>query len=162
MLDQNLTIIEALGLAVTQEISAFKRYKLMAGKVSNPLVREKFLSLAREEKSHHEMLFKMLKSFTGETKPPIPKHAPRFNRQVEADQPLHLLLQTAIQKEQEAQSFYRNAAGMALDPTARKIFEYLAEFERGHERALQLEFDAVAKYPQWFEIEGADIQLLGP
>jgi rubrerythrin len=162
MLKSDLTSIESLGLAVAQEIAAYKRYRLFAARVSNPLVKEKFNSLAREENSHRELLYNMLRRFTGEDKPPLPKKAPRINREAEANQPLHLILQLAIQKEQEAQQFYREAAGCAMDPTGRQIFEYLAEFERGHERALQAEFDAVAKYPQWFEIGGADIMLVGP
>jgi len=162
MLDKTLTSVEALGLAIAQEVEAHKRYKLFAGRVQNPLVREKFLSLAREERAHREILYQILQQATRESKPPLPKKAPRLNRKWELNQPLHIILQLAIQKEQEAQKFYREAAQNALDPTGRRIFEYLAEFERGHERALQAEFDAVAKYPQWFEMEGPDIMLVGP
>ena len=162
MVDQSLTSVEVMGLAVAQEVEANKRYKLFAGRVQNPLVKEKFLSLAREERAHREVIYKMLQQATGEAKPPLPKKAPRINRDWELAQPLHIILQLAIQKEQGAQKFYREASQSAQDPTARRIFDYLAEFERGHERALQAEFDAVAKYPQWFEMEGPDIMLVGP
>lgn len=162
MIAENLTSVEALGLAVAQEVAAYKLYKLLALKVQNPLVREKFLSLARDEASHRRMLWTMLQRYTGEAKPLLPKRAPRANRDVDPDQPLHIILQYAVQKEQEAQAFYRAAAERATDPTGRRIFEYLAEFERGHERALQLEFDSVARYPRWFEIDGPDIMLVGP
>ncbi len=162
MLNEGLTIVEVLGLAVVQEIEAHKRYRLFASRVQNPLVKERFISLAREENAHRELLYGMLQRYTGEDKPPLPKKAPRLNREVELNQPLHEILQVAIRKEQEAQQFYREAASLARDPTGKRMLEYLAEFERGHERALQAEFDAVAKYPEWFEIEGADIMLVGP
>ena len=72
------------------------------------------------------------------------------------------LRQLAIEKEREAQKFYRDAAKLATDVSGKRILEYLSEFERGHERILQTEYDAVAKYPQWFDDEGADIMLVGP
>ena len=162
MLTEGLTLVEVLGLAVAQEVEAYKRYQLFALRVQNPLVKEKFRSLAREERAHRKLIYEVLQRVTGETKPPLPKKAPRLNREVEINRPLHEILQIAIRKEQEAQQFYREAAGRAKDPTGRRMLEYLAEFERGHERALQAEFDAVAKYPEWFEIEGPDIMLVGP
>jgi rubrerythrin len=162
MLVKNLTAVEVLGLAVRQEIEAYKRYKLFATRVANPLVKEKFISLAREEKAHKDLLFGMLKKSTGEAKPPLPKNAPRFNLEAELNRSLPEILELAIQKEREAQKFYTEAAKSAADPTGRRILEYLAEFEKGHERVLKAEYDAIAKYPQWFEMEGADIMLVGP
>lgn len=162
MLVKNLTAVEVLGLAVRQEIEAHKRYKLFATRVSNPLVKEKFKSLAREEKAHRDMLYSMLQNSTGEEKPPLPQKAPRFNREAELNRSLPEILELAIQKEREAQKFYAEAAKTASDPTGKRILEYLAEFEKGHERILKAEYDAIAKYPQWFEMEGADIMLVGP
>jgi len=162
MLSSELTCIEVLGLAVAQEIEAHKRYKLFASRVKNPLVREKFTSLAREEQAHREMLYSLLQRYTGESKPPLPKNAPRLNRAAELNLPLHEILLLAIKKEREAQEFYRSAAAASSDPTGKRLLLYLAQFEEGHERSLKIEYDAVAKYPQWFDLEGADIQLVGP
>ncbi len=162
MIVSDLTAVEVLGLAVQQEIQAHKRYKLFASRVANPLVKEKFKSLSREELAHRELLYSMLQKSTGEEKPPLPGNAPRFNRKAELERSLPDILQLAIQKEREAQEFYSEAAKIATDPTGRRILEYLAEFEKGHERILQAEYDAIAKYPEWFDIEGADIMLVGP
>jgi rubrerythrin len=162
MMDEELTSIEVLGLAVRQEVEAFKRYKLFADRVKNPLVKEKFLSLAREEKAHREMLYKILQKFTGEAKPPLPKNFPRLNKEAEINLPLHEILLLAIEKEREAQAFYRNAAKRAADPSGKRLLLYLAQFEEGHERTLKVEYDSISKFPQWFETEGADIQLVGP
>ena len=49
MILSDLTVVEVLGLAIQQEIMALKRYQLFASRVSNPLVKEKFISLARED-----------------------------------------------------------------------------------------------------------------
>jgi len=161
MLDSDLTSVEVLGLAISQEVLAYKRYKLFADRVNNPLVKEKFLSLAREEKAHREMLYTLLKRYTGEAKPPLPKKAPRLDKDMELSLPLHEILQLAIEKEREAQAFYKNAANRAADPSGKRLLMYLAQFEEGHERSLKIEFDAIAKYPHWFDIDGADIQLAG-
>jgi len=162
MLAPDLTIIEVLGQAVRQEVEASKLYQMLALMIKNPLVKEKFQSLSNEEKSHREMLYAMLQKYTGEEKPPLPKEAPRPYEQSEAEMSVPEVLQLAIEKEREAQKFYRDAAKLATDVSGKRILEYLADFERGHERILQTEYDAVAKYPQWFEDDGADIMLVGP
>ena len=162
MILSDLTVVEVLGLAIQQEIMALRRYQLFASRVSNPLVKEKFRSLAREEKAHRELLYSMLQKYTGEEKPPLPKKAPRFNKSAELERSLPEILELAIEKEIEAWEFYSKAAEIATDPTGKHVLEYLAEFERGHERILRAEYDTIARYPQWFEIEGADIMLVGP
>ncbi|MDP8238779.1 MAG: ferritin family protein [Candidatus Hatepunaea meridiana] len=162
MLASDLTIIEVLGQAVMQEVEAYKRYQLFASRVKNPLVQEKFNSLANEEKAHRELLYGMLCKYTGEEKPPLPKEAPRESGKSDEELSLPEILQLAIRKEQEAQVFYADAAKLATDPSGKRVLEYLAEFERGHERLLQTEYDSITKYPQWFDIDGADIMLVGP
>ncbi len=162
MLAPDLTIIEVLGQAVRQEVEASKLYQMLAARINNPLVKAKFHSLANEEKSHREMLYTMLQKYTGEEKPPLPKEAPRPNELSESELSVPEVLQLAIEKEREAQEFYRDAAKLATDVSGKRILLYLADFERGHERILQTEYDAVAKYPQWFDDDGADIMLVGP
>ena len=162
MIEGDLTSVEVLGLAIAQEVAANKRYQLMAERVVNPLAKEKFRSLAREERAHREMLYKLLQKYTGETKPRLPKKAPRLNKDMDGNLPLDEVLLLAIDKEREAQAFYREAAAAASDPTGKRLMLYLALFEEGHERSLKVEYDTVAKFPQWFETDGADIQLVGP
>ncbi len=161
MLDSGLTIVEVLGLAVMQEVEAFKRYQLLAKRIANPLVKEKFHSLANEEKAHRELLYGMLQKCTGEEKPPLPKTPPREVKVDEGELPVREVIQLAIKKEQEAVEFYSDAAKKASDPSGRRVLEYLSEFEKGHERQLQMEYDAATNYPQWFDIDGADIMLVG-
>ncbi len=162
MIESDLSSIEVIGLAIAQEVEAYKRYQLMALQVKNPLVREKFSSLAREEKAHREMLYNLLKRYTGEEKPPLPKKAPRKNGSFDLKVPMAEIILEAIEKERQAVKFYKDAANKSDDPTGKRILLYLALFEEGHERSLQIEYDSVAKYPQWFDIDGADIQLVGP
>ncbi len=162
MLNPQLTIVEVLGLAVVQEIMAYKRYQLFAGRVNNPLVKEKFHSLANEEKAHREILYKMLQKHTGEEKPPLPRSAPRLDEEKELSTSLKDILELAIAKEREAKAFYEDAAQLAQDQSGKQLLEYLARFEEGHERTLQVELDSLTKYPRWFDMDGPDIMLVGP
>ncbi len=162
MLNAELTSIEVLGLAIAQEVQAYKLYQTLGGRIKNPLVKEKFRSLAREEKAHRELLYTLLQRYTGEDKPPLPKKALRTWDPVEMNLPLPEIILIAIKKEREANLFYKNGARNAQDPTGKRLLHYLALFEEGHERSLQIEYDAVAKYPEWFDTDGADIQLVGP
>ncbi len=162
MLNPELTIVEVLGLAIVQEIIAFRRYQLFANRVNNPLVKEKLHSLANEEKAHHEILYTMLQKLTSEDKPPLPKSAPRLDEEKELNTSLREILELAITKEQEAKIFYEDATQLAQDKSGRQLLEYLARFEEGHERTLQVELDSLTKYPRWFDMDGPDIMLVGP
>ncbi|MBT3232982.1 MAG: ferritin family protein [Calditrichaeota bacterium] len=161
MLNPQLTIVEVLGLAIVQEITAYKRYQLFAGRVKNPLVKERFHSLANEEKAHREILYTMLQKLTNEDKPPLPRSAPRLDEDKELSTSLKEILELAISKEQEAKAFYEDAALLARDNSGRQLLEYLATFEEGHERTLQAELDSLTKYPRWFDMDGPDIMLVG-
>lgn len=162
MLNRELTAVEILGLGVAQEVEAYKRYQLLASMVKNPLVKVKFHSLAQEEKAHQKLLYGLLQRYTQESKPPLPKRALRPLKPIDPDKGLPEILLAAIQKEREAQTFYREAASRSLDPSGRELLLYLAVFEEGHERTLQAEYETLTRYPQWFESEMFDIQLLGP
>lgn len=133
----------------------------MSLQVRNPLVREKFASLAREEKAHREMLYNLLKRYTGEEKPPLPKKAPRISRSFEMNVPMPEIILGAIEKERQAIKFYRDAAEKSNDPTGKRILLYLALFEEGHERSLKIEYDAIVNYPQWFEFDAIDTPIVG-
>jgi len=152
MLDPDLSMIELLGLAVAQEVASYKRYQLFALRVSNPLVKAKFSSLAKEEYAHRDMLYKMLQKLTHETKPPLPRKPPRANEDMDTDKPLEEILKLAIKKEHEAMLFYRSAAEKSTDPTGRLILNHLATLEEGHERSLQAELDTLTQYPEWFAL----------
>lgn len=162
MLDKSLTLIEVLGLAVTQEIAAHKRYKLFAQRVKNPLVKEKFLSLSREELAHQDILYSMLKKYTNEDKPPLPKTPPRSDEISDGDKSLSEIIELAIEKEIEAKEFYLEAAELAQDPSGKHLLRYLAVFEEGHEQTLKAELKSITDYPRWFDMEGPDIMLVGP
>ncbi len=65
--------------------------------------------------------------------------------------------------ERAASKLYADAARKTRDLSGRFMLDYLAGFERNHERLLTHELEALTKYPAWFENEsGAEIMLIGP
>ncbi|MBP1715290.1 MAG: hypothetical protein H6Q42_3493, partial [Deltaproteobacteria bacterium] len=39
--------------------------------------------------------------------------------------------------------------------------EYLADFERGHEKALETELKALKRFPNWFSLDDPVVMLVG-
>lgn len=48
----------------------------------------------------------------------------------------------AIEREMEAEAFYRQLAGLAKDETTKKLFEYLAGEEIKHQERLRREYES--------------------
>jgi len=159
----SLSVLEVLGLAIRSEMDAQAFYKKLAGRVRNRLVKQKFLALARDEAGHEAMLTEKYREITGERKkPPLPKAVqgkPRYDSKMRHAEALRL----AIRLERAASNLYAKAAKKTEDISSRFMLEYLAGFERNHERLLTHELEALTKYPAWFESEsGAEIMLIGP
>ena len=158
----NLTPVEIIGLAIRSEEEASAFYGHISKLVKNELVRSKYESLAREEGRHREMLVALYRKMTGEkgAPPKIPGDPataeggfPVENASIED------LLNFAIAREQEARRFYTKAAERTNDHTSKRMLEYLADIERGHETMLKSELDAYLRDKNWYA-EHPDIQLV--
>ena len=162
-MEADLTTVEVLGLAIRSEEEAAAFYGRVARMIKNDLVRFKYESLAKEESRHREMLVGLYRRVTGD------KEAPRIPGTPETAEggfpvptkSLEDLLRFAIAREQEAQEFYRRAAKRSSDHAARRMLEYLADIEHGHELMLQAEFSAYLRDKNWYA-DNPDIQLVGP
>jgi len=157
-----LNLVEILGVAIRSEMDAQAFYQKLARRVKNPVAKQKFLGLARDEAGHEAMLRKKYREVAGKGKPTLPAKVPgraRYDPKMSHAEALRL----AIRLERAASNLYAKAARKTTDFPGRFMMEYLAGFERNHERILQQELDAITKYPAWFESEsGADIMLIGP
>ena len=123
-MDRKLTSLEVVGMAIRSEEDAAKYYSHIAGMINNKLVIKKYRHLAQEEADHRKMLVDLYKKMLGDTENPpkipgepetaeggvIPKHISNS---------LEDLLVLAIEREQAAKEFYRQAAAAAN--TASKI-----------------------------------------
>ncbi len=151
----NLTAPEVLALGIKSEANASAIYHFMAEKVENPLVKEKLLNLAEEEKRHQEILTQLYRKITGGQEPVLQKTGISEVRDFLKGEYTHeAAIELAIRSEEEAEKYYTEAAQTAQDPNGRFMFEYLANFERGHKILLQNELKALRNNPHWFDEKG--------
>ena len=154
MINRDLTAIEILGIGARSEEESCKFYRKLAQRIKNKIVKEKILSLARDEKIHKEILFKKYSEITGEKVPPVPpKGRDRSKSPTNSEMAIKDLIQFAICKEREAYKLYSLGASKAKDLSGRHMLEYLAAFEKNHERILKAELEALERFPKWFEEE---------
>jgi len=160
---RGLTGLEVLGVAIRAEAQAHRFYTQALKGVQNPLLREKLSRLAAEEKRHRQVLEERYRKSSGEEFPPIPrKGGVEGKGKMPKDLSPEEVLKLAIQKEQEAARFYQKEAQRSGDMSGRFMLEYLADFERNHERSLQAELKALTRFPEWFSIKDPMVLLVGP
>ena len=160
---RGLTGLEVLGVAIRAEVEAHRFYTQAVKRVRNPLLREKLSRLAAEEKRHRQILEERYKRSSGEAFPPIPrKGGVEAKGKMPKDLSPEEMLQVAIRKEREAAQFYQRQALKSADMSGRFMLEYLADFERSHERSLLAEQKALNRFPDWFSLKDPMVMLVGP
>jgi len=162
-MNAQLTTVEILGLAIRSEEEAAKFYGDLAKRIRNGLARAKYEGLAKEEASHRHLLVGLYRKLTGEERPPhIPGHptvAEGGGVPVETES-IEELLKIAIGREEAAHAFYLALAPRMQESASRRLVEYLADIERGHELMLRSELEAFLRDRNWYA-EKPDIQLVG-
>ena len=160
---RGLTGLEVLGVAIRSEVEASRFYTQALKSVRNPILREKLSRLAGEEKRHRQILEERYKRSSGEAVPPLPR---KGGLEGKGEMPKELspeeILTIAIRIEQRAAQFYQREALKTADMSGRFMLEYLADFERTHERGLQAELKALNRFPDWFSLKDPMVLLVGP
>ncbi|MDP8224413.1 MAG: ferritin family protein [Candidatus Lernaella stagnicola] len=157
-----LTVIEILGLAIKKEADAARFYRHVADHIPNPIIKSRFLALAKDERQHKGLLLAEYKRLTGgDHAPTPPKDFPKDKNYDFGKFSIEQALKFAIAAERDAQKMYAAAAKGSTDPRGKQFLDYLVEFEKGHERQLRQELDFYKKAPLWFE-EVDDLIHMGP
>lgn len=159
----DLTTIEILGLAIRSEEDAARLYGGMAARIKNDLARARYESLAREEASHRQLLMNLYRRMTGDDGAPKipgePKTAEGGVAPSVETADLEQLIEFAIGRERDAKNFYSEMACSMTDANARRLLQYLADIERGHEVMLVSELEAYRRDKSWYA-DNPDIQLV--
>jgi len=154
MIDKDLTSVEILGIGARSEEESYKLYRKLVRRVKNKIVKERLLALARDERLHKGILLKKYYEITGEKSPPVPSKGRERTKTLNCEvMTIKELVQFAISKEREAFKLYSLGASKAKDLSGRHMLEYLAAFEKNHERILKAELEALERFPKWFEEE---------
>lgn len=166
-MDPKLTSLEVIGMAIRSEEDAAKFYGHISRMITNDLVREKYEHLAREEGTHRKMLAGLYKKMSGgQERPPripgTPETAEGGGVPEDMADSLDSLLKLAVQREQKAGAFYRDAVDRATDLSGQRILRYLADVEHGHELMLKKELEAYHRDRDWYIGKEPELIHVGP
>jgi rubrerythrin len=159
--------LAALNQAIELEIEGQRFYLKAAECATNPKGAEMFHSLADDEVIHEHILRRQLDALTqgegwvlpqgvDEVKanlaalifPDSEKVCEETLRPDESD--LDALL-FALQIENESFNLYRGLAQTTEDPNGKRMYEYLADAERGHFERLMLNYEHLSTVGSWAE-----------
>jgi rubrerythrin len=133
--------IEVLKMALLLERQGMAFYEQVAGQTRSPAVRELFRTLAEEEKKHAEMLAERggpVAAARGAVPDTLAKLvlSGDIRKQIGAASYEAAAISAAIDMENKAVALYSQRAGQAADPAERDLYQWLADWERGHQRFL--------------------------
>jgi rubrerythrin len=152
--------VGALKMALRVEQNGYRFYQRAAGETDIPEAEALFRGLAEDEMAHESIIRTRLRALErdGEWKPVSASEWP-----VEAEAAADAIfspgrvgegisdytselsaLRMAYLIEKNAGAFYKKAAREAEDPTAKAMYEDLAEWERGHQEVLEKEYRFLA------------------
>jgi rubrerythrin len=131
--------IEVLKMALLLERQGQAFYEQVAGQTRSPAVRELFATLAGEEQKHAELL--SARGGPGAAAGgPVPDTLSRLvlSREIRKQIGAASYEAAAISADMEnrAVALYAQRAGEAVEPAERGLYQWLAEWERGHQRFL--------------------------
>ena len=153
---EKLTIEEVLGMAVKTEIQGRKFYLMLSEKVTNPEVKSKVISLAKDEERHEAMIRALYKEILGKEPDNLPEKgipdivAAIKSMDITEKTELLRLLDMAIEAELLAAKFYDRGAKLTSDSKTKKLFTELAAEEDGHYNMLVAEKAAISGGHYWF------------
>ena len=149
------TVEELLGVAIRSEIDSNRIYKAWADRLSNPLLKEKFQWLAKEEQKHKEILENLYKELQGDTELHIPNQVPEELMKritITPSSTLADFLYQAMETEKSAETFYAKLAGRVKE-TKKRILNYLSSVEHSHYTMLKSEYSLALAFEDYAEKE---------
>jgi rubrerythrin len=167
-LDPKLKAQDILPIAARAEIDAEDIYRTLFGRVKNEVLKQKLDFLAKEEGRHRAILTRLFADKFPGRPFVIPERAARPKTAVAVDDrtPVLDLFKLAMQKEKEAEDFYRSSKPRMEDQDSRRTLDYLSRVERSHFYMLKSEVDLLERFPEYFDVEdfhvGQDLFHVGP
>lgn len=153
MLKQDLTALEALGIAIRCEIDAQQVYKDLSEMTENDLLKVRFLNLYHEEKKHQKILENMYHEMFPYTELIIPEsQLPKSLSDSQDRKKMKIadILQLAVDEEKRSREFYLDCAESIGDFSGKRMFRFLADFEFSHQMMANAELEMLNKYPSYF------------
>jgi rubrerythrin len=133
------TAMEVLKMALLLEWQGKAFYEQVARQTRSSAVRELFGTLAAEEQKHAEILSERDAPAVSGTAPDTLAKlvlSADIRKQIGAASYEAAAISAAIDMENRAVALYAQRAGEAADPAERAMYQWLADWERGHQRFL--------------------------
>ncbi len=145
------SVEELLLAAMKSEVESKETYHKLARKIKNGLIKDKFEFLAKEEEKHRQLIEEIYrnhfpeKTITLPTESPVPLPGIEMNE----DTPLSKILQTAMNAEQAASTFYNHlSTRFPKDTKLQTMLQYFATMEQGHYKLLELEKESMQRFEE--------------
>ncbi|HPN36338.1 MAG TPA: DJ-1/PfpI/YhbO family deglycase/protease [bacterium] len=141
----DLDPLASLQLAISREKGAMEFYRSAAAVMKQEKIRNKFTYFGAIEQGHFDQLSELYVKLSG-GQAPAPKVTAQEigSHQVSADLSSEEAIRLAMQAEEKAYQFYRQAALKARHSKAKEMFEYLAAEEIEHKRLLSVDRSTAA------------------
>lgn len=150
------TLKDAISRAIYAEIGAMNFYSKMAREIENEDGSTRFAQLSDDEKGHRDTLkgwySRLFETEFVEDEQEI-KGAEISGLEINKEAGAIEALDIAIEAESKANDFYLAEAEKAEEPELKKMFEGLAEQEKGHYDLLTAEKNALTGGFYWFDMD---------
>jgi rubrerythrin len=156
-IDPKIKPADVYPFAIRAELDAAAIYRGLWERVRNEALRQKLDFLAKEEDRHAAILDRLFRAHFPGRKLIVPAVArgPRKPAAVDESTAVLALFKLAMQKEKEAEEYYKGAKSQAEDAQAKRIFDYLSRVERSHYYMLKSEIDLLERFPEYYNVEDA-------
>jgi rubrerythrin len=150
------TLKDAISRAIYAEIGAMNFYSRMAGEIENEEGSSRFAQLSEDEKGHRDTLkgwyARLFEAEFVEDEQEI-KSSEISGLEIDREAGAIEALDIAIEAEAKASDFYLAEAEKVEDPELKKMFESLAQQEKGHYDLLTAEKNALTGGFYWFDMD---------
>jgi rubrerythrin len=150
-------------------------YLAAAEQTDDAAGRHMFMTLARDELTHLELLDEAFRTWTADgTWPESEELLPQETRRLPVFPPPEKVaevikprtneldaLRKGIASEEASIALYEQALEMAEHPDAIKLYEFLIEQEEGHRTILQGEYDYLTHSGFWFDMREFNLEAMG-
>ncbi len=162
-----MNLREALEISLEYENKVRDHYKMGLERITDPVGRRIFSTLAEEEQCHVDFLQNRLACLDQPGTEPVPfdpvvhpEWVAAAKRKMErppsdaiASHTDIELVKLALKLEHETSAFYRSLMNKLKDPEDRKLFEPFIEIEDGHIAIVQAELDSLQGIGFWFDFK---------
>lgn len=174
-MNENTTLAAILTQAMQLEREGHAFYLAAAEQTQAEAGRRMFLSLARDEMQHLQLLDGVYRSWLAKGAWPSSAELALAPRQaLPVFPPVGLVaasvpprtgeleaLRQGIAAEESSIALYRQGLETAALPQAQEFYEYLVQQEEGHRTILQGEYDHLTHTGFWFDVREFDLESMG-